>query len=131
MRPSEGPDWDVPGESISLRDCELPHIAREAFVVKYPRGQDHFRHTNWRTGDGSSPRLETCRNWKNFQRLWATFTTHHSTRRSGREFSADGRRAEATAGFTDRFEKGGGEILDIIKVPPNPDFAPFLQRVTE
>ena len=24
---------------------------------------------------------------------------------------------EATAGFTDRFEKGGGEILDIIKVP--------------
>ena len=130
MRPSEGPDWDVPGESISLRDCELPHIAREAFVVKYPRGQDHFRHTNWRTGDGSSPRLETCRNWKNFQRLWATFTTHHSTRRSGREFSADGR-AEATAGFTDRFEKGGGEILDIIKVPPNPDFAPFLQRVTE
>ena len=33
--------------------------------------------------------------------------------------------------FTDRFEKGGGEILDIIKVPPNPDFAPFLQRVTE
>ena len=35
---------------------------------------------------------------------------------------------EATAGFTDRFEKGGGEILDIIKVPPNPDFAPFLQR---
>ena len=28
----------------------------------------------------------------------------------------------------DRLEKGGGEILDIIKVPPNPDFAPFLQR---
>ena len=36
--------------------------------------------------------------------------------------------AEATAVFTDRFEKGGGEILDIIKVPPNPDFALFLQR---
>ena len=31
----------------------------------------------------------------------------------------------------DRFEKGGGEILDIIKVVPNPDFAPFLQRITE
>jgi hypothetical protein len=24
-------------------------------------------------------------------------------------------------------EKGGGEILDIIKVPPNPDFLPFLK----
>jgi hypothetical protein len=34
---------------------------------------------------------------------------------------------EATAVFTDRFKKGGGKILDIIKVPPNPDFAPFLQ----
>jgi hypothetical protein len=30
----------------------------------------------------------------------------------------------------DRFEKGGGQILDI-KVAPNPDFAPFLQRITE
>lgn len=36
--------------------------------------------------------------------------------------------AEATAGFADRFKKGGGEIRDIIKVRPNPDFAPFLQR---
>ena len=36
--------------------------------------------------------------------------------------------AVATAAFTDRLEKGGGEIIDIIKVPPNPDFAPFLQR---
>ena len=31
----------------------------------------------------------------------------------------------------DRFEKNGGEILEIIKVPSNPDFAPFLQRITE
>ena len=31
-----------------------------------------------------------------------------------------------TAGFTDRFEKGGGEILDIIIRCPQ--FAPFLQR---
>ena len=38
---------------------------------------------------------------------------------------------EATPGFTDQFEKGSGEILDIIKVAPNPDFAPFLQRITE
>ena len=38
------------------------------------------------------------------------------------------RRAPETAAFTDRFKKGDGEILDIIKVPPNPDFAPFLQR---
>ena len=71
-------------------DCELPHIAAEAFVVKYPRGQDHFQHTNWRTGGDSSPRLESCRNWKNFQRLWATFTTHHSTRRSAGSFQQMG-----------------------------------------
>ena len=31
-----------------------------------------------------------------------------------------------TAGFTDRFEEGGGEILDIIIRCPQ--FAPFLQR---
>ena len=31
----------------------------------------------------------------------------------------------------DRFEKNGSEILDITKVAPNPDFAPFLQRITE
>jgi branched-chain amino acid transport system substrate-binding protein len=40
--------------------------------------------------------------------------------------------AEATAVFTDRFKKGGGEILDVIKVPlANPDFAPFLQRARD
>jgi hypothetical protein len=122
-------DWSHWNISISLRVCELPHIAREAFVVKYPREQDHFRHTNWRTGDGSSPRLETCRNWKNFQRLWATFTTHHSTRRSDWEFSRWTPGAEATAAFTDRFKNGDGGILNIIKVPlSNPDFAPFLQH---
>ena len=38
---------------------------------------------------------------------------------------------EATPGFTDRFEKGGSEILDIIKVPKTRDFAPLLQRATE
>ena len=38
---------------------------------------------------------------------------------------------EANPGFTDRFEKNGGEILDIVKVAPNPDFAPLLQRITE
>ena len=40
--------------------------------------------------------------------------------------------AEATAVFTDAFTKGGGEILDTIKVPlANPDFAPFLQRARD
>ena len=40
--------------------------------------------------------------------------------------------AEATAVFTDRFTKGGGQILDTIKVPlANPDFAPFLQRARD
>jgi hypothetical protein len=53
-------------------------------------------------------------------------TRHHTTRCSGWEFSANERR-----GFTDRSENGGGEILDIVMVPPNPDFVPFLQRVTE
>jgi hypothetical protein len=54
---------------------------------------------------------------------------HHATLRSGLEFTADGRRgAEATAVFINRFKKGGGKNFDIIRVPPNPDFAPFLQR---
>lgn len=115
------------GESISLRDCEPSHIAREEFVVKYPRGQDHFRHTNRRTGDGSSPRLETC--WKNFQRLWGDiYDASLDPTLWPRVFSRWAPAAEATAVFTDRLEKGGGEILDIIKVPPNPDFARFLQR---
>jgi branched-chain amino acid transport system substrate-binding protein len=40
--------------------------------------------------------------------------------------------AEATAVFTDAYTKGGGEILDTIKVPlANPDFAPFLQRARD
>ena len=40
--------------------------------------------------------------------------------------------AEATAVFTDRFTRGGGQILDTIKVPlANPDFAPFLQRARD
>jgi branched-chain amino acid transport system substrate-binding protein len=40
--------------------------------------------------------------------------------------------AEATAVFTDRFTKGGGQILDTIKVPlANPDFAPYLQRARD
>jgi branched-chain amino acid transport system substrate-binding protein len=40
--------------------------------------------------------------------------------------------AEATAVFTDRFKKGGGEVLDIIKVPlANPDFSPFLQHARD
>jgi len=35
--------------------------------------------------------------------------------------------AEATAGFIDRFNNGGGELFEIIKAAlSNPDFAPFL-----
>jgi branched-chain amino acid transport system substrate-binding protein len=37
--------------------------------------------------------------------------------------------AEAGKVFAQRFTKGGGEVLDTLKVPlANPDFAPFLQR---
>jgi branched-chain amino acid transport system substrate-binding protein len=40
--------------------------------------------------------------------------------------------AEATAVFTERFTRGGGQILDTIKVPlQNPDFAPFLQHAKD
>jgi hypothetical protein len=49
--------------------------------------------------------------------LWATFTTHHSTRRSDWDFSRWTPGAGATAAFTDRFKNGDGGILDIIKVP--------------
>jgi branched-chain amino acid transport system substrate-binding protein len=40
--------------------------------------------------------------------------------------------AEATAVFTAYYTKGGGQILETIKVPlANPDFAPFLQRARD
>jgi branched-chain amino acid transport system substrate-binding protein len=40
--------------------------------------------------------------------------------------------AEASSVFMDRFTKGGGQILENIKVPlANPDFAPFLQRARD
>jgi len=40
--------------------------------------------------------------------------------------------AEATAVFTNYFTKGGGQVLETIKVPlANPDFAPFLQRARD
>jgi branched-chain amino acid transport system substrate-binding protein len=40
--------------------------------------------------------------------------------------------AEAARVFVDRFANGGGQILEIIKVPVvNPDFAPFLQRARD
>jgi branched-chain amino acid transport system substrate-binding protein len=40
--------------------------------------------------------------------------------------------AEATAVFTDYYTKGGGQVLETIKVPlANPDFAPFLQRARD
>jgi len=40
--------------------------------------------------------------------------------------------AEATAVFTTVYTKGGGQILETIKVPlANPDFAPFLQRARD
>jgi branched-chain amino acid transport system substrate-binding protein len=40
--------------------------------------------------------------------------------------------AEATAVFTTYYTKGGGQILETIKVPlANPDFAPFLQRARD
>jgi branched-chain amino acid transport system substrate-binding protein len=40
--------------------------------------------------------------------------------------------AEATAVFTDAYTKGGGQILETLKVPlANPDFAPFLQRARD
>ena len=39
---------------------------------------------------------------------------------------------EASRVFVDRFTNGGGQILEIIKVPlVNPDFAPFLQRARD
>ena len=40
--------------------------------------------------------------------------------------------SEASRVFVDRFTNGGGQILEIIKVPlANPDFAPFLQRARD
>ena len=73
------------------------------------------------------PRLETC--WKNFQRLWGDiYDASLDPTLWPRVFSRWAPGAEATPVFTDRLEKGGGEIIDIINVPPNPDFAPFLQR---
>jgi branched-chain amino acid transport system substrate-binding protein len=40
--------------------------------------------------------------------------------------------AEATAVFSDYYTKGGGRVLETIKVPlANPDFAPFLQRARD
>jgi len=40
--------------------------------------------------------------------------------------------AEATAVFTEYYTKGGGQVLETIKVPlANPDFAPFLQRARD
>ena len=40
--------------------------------------------------------------------------------------------AEATAVFTQNYTKGGGKVLETIKVPlANPDFAPFLQRARD
>jgi branched-chain amino acid transport system substrate-binding protein len=39
---------------------------------------------------------------------------------------------EATAVFTDAYTKGGGQIVELLKVPlANPDFAPFLQRARD
>jgi branched-chain amino acid transport system substrate-binding protein len=39
---------------------------------------------------------------------------------------------EATAVFTEAYTKGGGQILELLKVPlANPDFAPFLQRARD
>ncbi len=40
--------------------------------------------------------------------------------------------AEAGKVFADHFAKGGGQILDTLKVPlANPDFSPFLQRARD
>ncbi|HEX3503503.1 MAG TPA: ABC transporter substrate-binding protein [Xanthobacteraceae bacterium] len=40
--------------------------------------------------------------------------------------------AEAGKVFADHFTKGGGEVLDTLKVPlANPDFSPFLQRARD
>ena len=40
--------------------------------------------------------------------------------------------AEAAKVFQENFTKGGGQVLDYIKVPlANPDFAPFLQRARD
>jgi branched-chain amino acid transport system substrate-binding protein len=40
--------------------------------------------------------------------------------------------AEADKVFEQHFEKGGGNVLDTLKVPlANPDFAPFLQRARD
>ena len=40
--------------------------------------------------------------------------------------------AEASKVFDQHFIKGGGQVLDTLKVPlANPDFAPFLQRARD
>jgi branched-chain amino acid transport system substrate-binding protein len=40
--------------------------------------------------------------------------------------------AEATSVFSDAFTKGGGQIVETLKVPlANPDFSPFLQRARD
>ena len=45
---------------------------------------------------------------------------------------SESRLFEAAQAFTSRLKKGGGEVIETIKVPlANPDFAPFLQRVRD
>ncbi len=40
--------------------------------------------------------------------------------------------AEATKVFEQHFRRGGGEVLEVLKVPlANPDFSPFLQRARD
>jgi hypothetical protein len=46
-------NWNISVPYATVNSlCELAHIAPEAFIVRWPRAQDHSRH--WRTGDGSA-----------------------------------------------------------------------------
>jgi branched-chain amino acid transport system substrate-binding protein len=98
--------------------AKVPQIVTAAATAMITEKSPFIVRTSFTLPQASAPMAEWC--LKNNVKKVVTIVTDY------------GPGLDAEKWFGDTFKKGGGEIVEAIRVPlKNPDFAPFLQHVTE
>ena len=99
-------------------EAKVPEIVTAAATAMITEKSPYIVRTSFTLPQASAPMADWC--LKNNIKKVVTIVSDY------------GPGVDAEKWFGDTFKKGGGEIVEAIRVPlKNPDFAPFLQRVKD
>jgi branched-chain amino acid transport system substrate-binding protein len=99
-------------------EAKVPQIVTAAATAMITEKSPYIVRTSFTLPQASAPMADWC--LKNNIKKVVTIVSDY------------GPGVDAEKWFGDTFKKGGGEVIEAIRVPlKNPDFAPFLQRVKD